>query len=297
MPLLRDVGVGDKGLVANAKESAVARALSDGEIAFSNGVFSGKFSAAISKELRKLGGRWVTTDNTWRLPEASLTQDIRLAISTSEARFQERVTTINKKLVQFLPEKIADNLELGDIFSALIWKTDRNISKTLSGISVLPELSAEGRKRLAAEWSANMNFWITDFTQKEIKRLRQEIIDATYSGKRYDKIVEIIHKSYGVTYGKAKFLARQETSLLVTKLKEVRYTESGIQEYKWGCVAGSKNHPVRPAHKRLEGKVFRWDTPPITSEPDEPVRRNNPGQDFNCRCFARPIVHFKKDTG
>jgi SPP1 gp7 family putative phage head morphogenesis protein len=96
-----------------------------------------------------------------------------------------------------------------------------------------------------------------------------------------------------VSANKAKFLARQETSLMTTKLKETRYREAGVNEYKWKTVAGSKLHPVRPSHKILEGRIFRWDDPPITTPPGEAVRRNNPGQDYNCRCFAQPIVRFK----
>jgi SPP1 gp7 family putative phage head morphogenesis protein len=100
----------------------------------------------------------------------------------------------------------------------------------------------------------------------------------------------MIRESFGVTEKKAKFLARQETGLLMAKFKESRYTESGIHQYKWRCSAGSAKHPVRPSHKVLDGRVFRWDTPPITTAPDEPQRRNNPGEDFNCRCVAIPIV-------
>ena len=52
-------------------------------------------------------------------------------------------------------------------------------------------------------------------------------------------------------------------------------------------VVGSPNHPVREMHKALAGKVFSWDDPPITNEKGD---RNNPGQDYGCRCYARPIV-------
>jgi hypothetical protein len=31
----------------------------------------------------------------------------------------------------------------------------------------------------------------------------------------------------------------------------------GVHEYRWSCVAGTKNHPVRLWHKALEGKIFR----------------------------------------
>ena len=55
-----------------------------------------------------------------------------------------------------------------------------------------------------------------------------------------------IQKSYGVTANKAKFLARQETKLLTTTLKEVRYVDAGVTKYKWKSVTGTAAHPVRP---------------------------------------------------
>ena len=88
---------------------------------------------------------------------------------------------------------------------------------------------------------------------------------------------------------KAKFLASQETRLLTSKLKEVRYKDVGIDEYIWQTVKGTPEHPVRPMHKKLNGTKQRFSSPPITNEKGQ---RNNPGEDYRCRCVARPIVKF-----
>ncbi len=111
----------------------------------------------------------------------------------------------------------------------------------------------------------------------------------TSQGYRYETLVAEIQKSYGISQRKAKFLARQETSLLMSKFKQVRYQEAGSNEYIWDCVAGSSAHPVRHFHLLNRGKIFRWDTgAPINANGD----RKNPGQDYNCRCFAKPIIRF-----
>ena len=164
---------------------------------------------------------------------------------------------------------------------------------SIKNITVGPQLTKEQAARIADEWQTNMKLWVKDFTEKEILKLRKDVKSSVFTGNRYESMVSKIQKSYGVSANKAKFLARQETSLLMTKFKETRYKDVGVNEYEWRCVAGSKNHPVRPAHKKLEGLRFSWDNPPITTAPGEPVRRNNPGQDYNCRCFAKPIVRFK----
>jgi len=155
-------------------------------------------------------------------------------------------------------------------------------------------LTAQERAKIAGDWANNMDLYIQKFTEEQIKKLRKDIQQQVFKGNRRETMVKKIQDSYKVTANKAKFLARQETSLLMAKFKESRYTSAGVTHYKWRCVAGSKLHPVRPSHKRLDGKTFTWQDPPITTEADEPVRRNNPGQDYNCRCTAIPIVRFNK---
>lgn len=277
----------------NAKGSPLLDALRAGSLILRGSVFEGRFSAEISRELKRLGGVWNTTSSTYKLPESSLSREILEAAAVGARRFEAKLRRIDEKLQQKLPANFADSLATEGLFEKLIGRKDAEIRKSLKNISVLPPLSEDAKKRLAAEWQGNMDLWITDFTEKEIRRLRLDIQAAAEKGQRYGSLVKAIQRSYGVSADKARFLARQETSLLVTKLKEVRYTEGNVHEYKWRCVVGSPAHPVRPAHKALDGKVFRWDTPPITTPPGEPPRRNNPGQDFNCRCAAIPIVKFR----
>ncbi len=177
---------------------------------------------------------------------------------------------------------------------------EKDFKKTLKNISIAPTLTDGARKRISEDWQENMDLWIKDFTKKEIVNLREKIQKSTFSGNRYETMIKTIKDSYGVTKRKARFLARQETNLLLAKFKETRYTEANINEYIWTCVKMPKDKSpnehtpgnVRYSHGILDGLTFRWDDPPITTPPGEPARRNNPGQDYNCRCFARPIVKF-----
>ncbi len=278
-------------VLKNAR-SPVLDALASGRITYDLGKFHGRFDSEISKELRNMGARWDRTQGSWIIPRSSLSLDYRNAIDASLFNFEKKLARIDKRLSEILPDDIADALKPSKYFDRALWKVDKDLASTLEKITVLPELTPEQRKQIADEWQDNMKLWIKNFSQEEIERLRKSLRTNVFTGNRYETAVKTIQRSYGVSENKAKFLARQETSLLMTKHKQVRYEEAGVREYRWGCVAGSANHPVRPWHKALEGKVFRWDNPPITTEPGEPARRNNPGQDYNCRCFAQPIVRF-----
>ncbi len=289
-PMLKELQLKRKFL--NAFGDAVKDAVGNREIVFSQGRFTGSFSGAVSRELRRMGATWDKKTKSFSIHMSSLPIEIQEAIRISYQAFRKRLLKIDDQLRQILPEEIAEKIKIEKNFQKALWKVDRSVSKTLKNITVLPQMSAERRHKIAAEWQDNMKLWIVDFTEHEIKKLRKEVREHVFKGGRYEELRGMIKSSYGVSERKARFLARQETSLLMTKFKETRYTEAGVNEYVWGCVAGSPNHPVRPSHKVLEGKTFKWSEPPVTTPPGEPERRNNPGQDYNCRCFAKPVVRF-----
>jgi SPP1 gp7 family putative phage head morphogenesis protein len=290
LPLLQEFS--ESALILRNAKDDLFSAIRTGRITYNRGVFSGRFNSTISRELKKLGARWDRSGKAWRLKSDELPVELKHAISSSEYRYKQKITAIDKQLADIVPAEIAKHLQIENLFDSTLWKVDKEFKTSLRGLTVAPELSAEQRKRIAAEWQENMKLWIQTFTEKEILRLRKDMRESIESGNRYEAAINAIKSSYGVSRNKAKFLARQETSLLMTKFKQTRYEDAGVREYRWGCVAGSPLHPVRPWHKALEGKIFRWDNPPVTTKPGEAARRNNPGQDYNCRCFARPIVKF-----
>lgn len=293
-PLLKSLGI-KRPKLKNAKDkNPLVSAINDGSISFNHGVFRGKFSAGVSKELKKLGATWDKKNKTWQLTLSLMPKELRDAIAASKAKWEKTQVKIEKQLRQNLPAKIAEKVKSEPLFELGLRKIDKNIDNTLKSISVLPKLTDERLKIIAKEWRNNLDLWITNFAEEEIPKLRDKVSKQILSGGRFEDLIPVIQKSYGVTRNKAKFLARQETNLLLTTFKETRYAEAGIKEYIWQTVVGSPKHPVRPSHAALRGKIFRFDDPPITTAPGEPVRRNNPGEDYNCRCFARPVIRKRK---
>lgn len=291
-PIIKDLGVPDK-TIKNAKGDGLREAIRSGRVMFNWGRFTGKFDAATSREMKALGAVWHKRTASFHILKQDLPADVRAVIDASHSQFVRKMRRIDERLAQISPAEIAGQIKLSDLFDATLWKVDQNFRKIIKGITIAPKLTAEQRRRIADEWQDNMELWIKDFAAEEIQRLRKSVSKNVFAGARYEKMISTIQKSYGVSERKAKFLAQRETKLLVSKFNEVRFQSAGIDEYMWGCVAGTAKHPVRPAHKKLEGKIFAWDNPPITSEPGQPVRRNNPGLDYKCRCFAKPVVRFK----
>lgn len=283
----------------NAKRDLLD-AIKHGRIVFYRGTFSGRFNAQSSKELRAMGAHWDRQTGTWKLSQSSLTQEVKTAIQASDFHFQQKLEKIDRHLTQNLPAEIADSLKIEHLFDRTLWKVEREFAKSVKGLSVPPALTKSQRATIARDWQNNMKLYIKDWTQKEIVELRKGMQESVFAGNRYETAVKTIEKSYDVSINKAKFLARQETGLLMAKFKEVRYKDAGVKKFMWKTVTGTAAHPVRPAHKACDGKIFSWDNPRELDmnglvKPggvQKPGDNKNPGEDYNCRCYAKPIVEF-----
>lgn len=295
-PLLRDLTL-PKNKISNAGFDPLLNALFRGQITYNEGTFSGKLNAGISKALKELGAKFDRKEGTFHIPYQSLPIEVKNMISSSEGKFKQKLQKMDRTLSQILPEEVAGSFKSEHFFDKTIWKADTEFRENVKKIAVPPQLTDDQRKVISKEWQNNMDLWIQKWTEDEIKGLRKKVQESTFAGNRYGSLTKMIQDSYQVSANKAKFLARQETNLLLSKFKETRYEAAGFKEYIWRCVKRphdkDPNHHtpgnVRYAHGLLEGKVFSFDNPPVTSNPGQTTRRNNPGADYNCRCFSRPI--------
>ena len=285
LPLLQIIK--QKKSILNSQEDLI-HAISTGQIQYVLGHFEGEFNALVSKELRRLGAEWDRKQGWWKVPQSKLNPEILSAISASHSRFTHMASQVNDKLSKILPKEITDKLKLDKLVDTVIYEFDEDFRENIKHITLQPKLSEETKKRVREEYVKNLHLEIQDFTEKETEKLRRLVFHNVMKGNRYENLIKVITDSYDVSYNKAKFLARQETRLLTTKLQQTRYQQAGMDSYIWTCVKGSPQHAVRPSHKKLDGTIQRWDKPPFTDD----GRHVNPGQDFGCRCTARPVVRF-----
>jgi SPP1 gp7 family putative phage head morphogenesis protein len=286
LPMIRELDQSKS--VLNENES-LRTAIQQGRIYFSRGSFKGRFNAQTTKELKKLGAKWNRFEQCFKLAKSQLPSDIRLSIGLSESMVQSRLKNLQKFLDSVDPAKIAEKVKAEKLFDALLSKTENKFKASIDGITIAPRLTPERLERISKEYTNNLELSIVDWTTAETKKLRVRMEQRVFDGQRFEGMIDEIQRSYGVSQSKAKFLASQESRLLMVKYTQSRYQDSGVNEYRWRCAAGSPNHPVRPMHKIHDGKIFTWDNPPIV---DDHGDRKNPGQDYNCRCLAIPLVRF-----
>lgn len=113
------------------------------------------------------------------------------------------------------------------------------------------------------------------------ERVHRLTLEGLGDSSRYQDIVEAIRNSGTVTESRATMIARTETSRTATELNRVRAQGAGSEDFIWHT---SEDADVRPDHKELDGKVFKWTEPPIADK--RTGARALPGAIYNCRCYA-----------
>jgi len=125
---------------------------------------------------------------------------------------------------------------------------------------------------------------ITSLPVEAGERVHRLVLEGIVQGTRADVTAREIARTGEVTAGRATLIARTETSRVSTLLTQARAQHVGSEEFVWRT---SGDSDVRPSHKALNGKTFRWDAPPLCDAPDH---RALPGCIWNCRCYAEPII-------
>lgn len=295
LPLIRELlpDQSHSSILRNALDDLI-EAIMTGRISFENGRFKGKFNSVTSRELRKLGAEFDRKDSSYVIRSADLPVEVRAMISASEVNLNRQLKRIDRKLTEFVPEDITDKLNLTKLFDRTIYKVNKQFEKNVRGLGVAPQVSAQQRMEIAWSWKENLDIYIRDFTIKQNQDLKDLIEKNAWSGNRRENVIKDIQSRYGVTQGKAKFWARQETNLMMEAWTRGRYQEVGINEYFWRNVQGTEKHPVRVSHKALgdrsrKGETFKWTDPPLFGDNHQWC---HPKQDYNCRCHAQPVVRL-----
>lgn len=97
-------------------------------------------------------------------------------------------------------------------------------------------------------------------------------------GRRVEDLAAELQERTLVSQSRAELIARDQTLKTLGSLNETRQRAAGVTQYIW-CTSG--DGAVRPEHEDREGRIFTWDDPP---------EGGHPGEDFQCRCSATPVI-------
>lgn len=112
-----------------------------------------------------------------------------------------------------------------------------------------------------------------------------KVLTAAGRGTRVEEIARELQEATGAAKARAQLIARDQVLRVNSQLTQDRHRAAGIEEYTWSA---SRDVRVRKRHKELDGTRHRYDDPPIVDE--RTGARAHPGQWFQCRCVAVPIL-------
>lgn len=275
------------------KQSIVEKAITRGQIIYNAdmhrgtfiGVFAGRFNAALGRELRKLGAQWDRQSKVFRLKLSMVPPGIRAIATVRKTKVQQTSERVLKQLDR-IQESMPDIIETTPFkFDKTMKRVTDDFKKLYEGVEVQAQNSPEFLESMAKNYGANIKPTIKGWVDDEILRLRQDVSDNARAGYRADHLAIKIQKRYGTTKKKAKFIARQETSLFMASYRKEQLTGSGVKKFRWSATRDSR---VRDEHKDLHGRVFYYTDPPIIDKAKG--TRGLPGQAFGCRCVDIPIM-------
>lgn len=123
-----------------------------------------------------------------------------------------------------------------------------------------------------------------DEHQKLIKSVQREHLDkislaikrGIREGRLEKDILKEIRLVTDISKRRARMMARNAPLQYSGSLTKHHQTNAGIKQYRWQT---SHDERVRESHKKLDGKVFDWDSP-----------GPYPRSEVNCRCDAVPLL-------
>lgn len=220
--------------------------------------------------------------------ESSRSDDTGDLISKATAIFNKMAEELQRSTSDFgLYDKIQAMAALTRKLSIKEWKLA--VKETL-GVDLFDDYySGELFRELMERWISENVGLIKTIPQDSLESMRNIVLEGVRSGRTIPNIVKAVQNAYNVDKRHARLIARDQIAKLNSDIAEQQQTDAGVKEYIWST---SGDQRVRPSHKKLDGKRFRWDDPPIVDE--RTGRRCHPGRDYQCRCVALPV--FDWDT-
>ncbi|TDE17705.1 phage head morphogenesis protein [Dyadobacter psychrotolerans] len=280
--LLKIIDTIGKKELQNSATDALYDALAYGRLDYDAGVISRNTNAAILKILRSIGAKYDGRSETWKVD--SLPPKYSMAVAAADSRYQALRQSIIRVLDDASITAAMSEVGIETSFYDTINRTEAQFQETVKSIRIPTVLTYEDKIRLARQWTGNLQLYIKKWSDTNILDLRQKVLSNVVAGQRFENLVKTIEGNYEVSKNKARFLARQETSLAVSSLRQQRYADAGITRYRW---SSSEDERVRHSHKELNGKIFDFSNPPISGENGQ---TGNPGEPFGCRCVAIPVL-------
>lgn len=221
----------------------------------------------------------------WLMREAKRWVDelLRRYDSIADLRFRLRTAEIERTFSGAL-------LELSE-------RTNGAVARSLK-LQGIPDRYVLDPKKIQRFRAENVQL-IQSLARDELGRFESMAAEGREKGWSRDRLFQEIEERFDVTSSKARLLGRDQTLKLAADINHERQEAAGVTQYVWRSTKDSltRGNPdgfnPKGLHWQLDGLTFEWANPPVISLDG---RRGHPGEDYQCRCIAEPVIDFLLDT-
>lgn len=222
--------------------------------------------------------------------DANIVKKPRLKYSQDDD-FNTRYTKVKKNI-----NSLVDNTSK-NIISKHIYNIFKNVdSKFRNDIGINVHkigFSKEIKEKITFMIETNINL-IKSIPQDIIQSLDNVLYQGSFGGNR-QQISKALQSIKNVSKNKIDTISRDQTNKALNAVSVIRATQVGLEYYEWLTakderVSEDNKKTGMGGHKKLHGKIFRYDTPEAII--DYKGTKGHPSQRVNCRCTAVPIYVY-----
>ncbi len=167
------------------------------------------------------------------------------------------------------------------------------VSAATGGIRLWRGVSPEVQAVMDRALERNVRL-VSSIPVQLLDQVESTVREGIAAGTHVDGLRRALEERFSVAESRAELIARDQIGKLQGQLAEGRARELGVDTYVWRVSGGPRGDGrVRPMHLELDGSKQRFSDPPVTNSDGD---RNNPGEDFQCRCNAEPDAEALLDS-
>lgn len=204
----------------------------------------------------------------------------QLLTTDADSSTMDAVRLLIGAMVRAASDQIASLIRLEGQRHTKAWMAAAKRAFGIDLSAVVKEEDLEGYLEAASLRNASL---VRGMAEDMLKRIAVETTAALIAGDGVGKLQARLKKQLDITDSRARLIARDQTSKLNADLNRKRHQDAGIESYIWRT---SQDERVRPRHRDLEGKQYKY------GEPTGAEEGLPPGQPIQCRCIAQAVVEF-----
>lgn len=172
----------------------------------------------------------------------------------------------------------------------------RSLKKSLKHASQHVALKGDffppGLREIAKASVAENIMLIKSVSQRYMLRVQGAVMRSISAGEgSITDIRDHLTNYEGITERQVKNIADDQTRKAFNSVNSLRSQASGAEEFEWLHSGGGQK--PRQSHIELNGKIFRFDDPPVINPATG--KTGMPGEEPNCRCTFVPVFKIDKE--